>query len=260
MAEEQWTAAERLDVMPGEQRRAVLLQPAAEPVQGHVADRNETLLVALADHPDVPALGREVLAIEADRLAHPKPGGVQQLEERPAAEIGRGLQERLDLGHVQGLGQEPRLARKVDVGGDVAGDQPVAVGEPVEAADAGRAAPERGRGEAGVARSAPFRPLREMAAGGLGAIGPGRRHVASRREVREVAAVCPDRRRGQPALDPEISQVVLDRPVKRRSRDIRRWRRHVDHQTAARVRARHASARSSSSRADASAAAPPPAS
>ena len=38
----------------------------AEPVERDVADRHEALLVALADDPDEPAVGREVLLVEAE--------------------------------------------------------------------------------------------------------------------------------------------------------------------------------------------------
>ena len=70
------------------------------------------------------------------------------------------LEERLDLGDVEGLGQESRLARQVEVGGDVDADQALAEGEPVEAANARGAAAEAGGGKAG----SPGRPRRVRAA------------------------------------------------------------------------------------------------
>ena len=37
-----------------EQPRPAFLEPSSKPVQGDLADRHESLLVALADHPDEP--------------------------------------------------------------------------------------------------------------------------------------------------------------------------------------------------------------
>ena len=61
--------------------------PARQPVERDVADRHEPLLVALADDADEPAVDREVLGVEAERLADPQPGGVEQLEQGPVAEL-----------------------------------------------------------------------------------------------------------------------------------------------------------------------------
>ena len=86
VAEEERPTAIRGHVADREQRRSRTVDPAREPVEGDVADRHQALLVALADDPDEGAVGREVLAIEPDRLADPQAGGIQQLEQGPVAE------------------------------------------------------------------------------------------------------------------------------------------------------------------------------
>src|SRR5436190_10163358 len=80
IAEEERPAAPRLDVRDREETRPVLRNPPSEPVEGDLADRHEALLVSLADHADEAAIGREVFAIEPERLAHPKTRRVQELE------------------------------------------------------------------------------------------------------------------------------------------------------------------------------------
>ena len=103
---------------PGERQpgRTHDLEVARQPVEGDLADRHEPLAVALADDPDEPAVEREVLAVQPERLADPQPGGVEQLEQRPVADpagssggiaAGR-LEEPLGLADVEGLGQEAR--------------------------------------------------------------------------------------------------------------------------------------------------------
>ena len=68
----------------------------------------------------------QVLAVEPDRLADAQPGRVQQLEQRSVADAaGRGgLEQPVDLGDVERVGQPATLAREVEVGGDVDLDEP----------------------------------------------------------------------------------------------------------------------------------------
>ena len=133
-----------------------------------------------------------MLAVEPERLRHAQARRVQQLEQRPVAErdgrprpvgpaapshggraAGR-LEQALDLLDRQRLGQQPRLARQVQVRGDVHVDQAVAVREAVEAADRGRApAQARGR-EARVVGPAAPGPRREVPLGDLRARSPSR--------------------------------------------------------------------------------------
>ena len=57
-----------------------------------------------------------------------------------------------DLVHGQRLGKEPRLARKVEMRGDVAADQALAETEAVEALEGGCPPAEAGRREARIVR------------------------------------------------------------------------------------------------------------
>src|SRR5512140_1483305 len=68
ITQEERPAAARCDVPDGQQPRARAARPAGQPVEGDVTDGHQALLVALADDPDEGAVGREILAIEADRL------------------------------------------------------------------------------------------------------------------------------------------------------------------------------------------------
>ena len=73
------------------------------------------------------------------------------------------LQQSIDLLDRQRLGQQPGRSRQVQVRRDVDADQPLAVGEAVEALERGRATPKAARGEAGVAATAAPGPCREVA-------------------------------------------------------------------------------------------------
>ena len=130
VADEERAAADRRDVVTGQQGGARPGDPAAEPVERDLPDRHEPLLVALADDPHERAVDRQVLAVEADRLADPQPGGVEELEQRPVAELVGGvgrigvvaagrLEQALGLGHRQRLGEQPRRPWQVEVGGHV---------------------------------------------------------------------------------------------------------------------------------------------
>ncbi len=194
-----------------------------EPVERDVAHRDQPLAIALADDPDEPAVERQLLDVEPERLADPEAGGVEQLEERPSAEIGRRLEQPIDLIDGQRLRQQAGLAWQVDVLGDVDADQPLPETEAVEAADARGPAAKARRSEARIVPPAAARPRREIAQRRvrrpipLGGAAPGGR------EVVEVAAVCADGRRGEAALDAEVGEEVVDRAVERRSgRHVRR--------------------------------------
>ena len=69
--------------------RADLVDVAAEPVEGHLADGHQPLLVALADHPHEAAFEDKVLPVEVERLADPQARCVEQLEQRPIPDPGR---------------------------------------------------------------------------------------------------------------------------------------------------------------------------
>ena len=112
---------------------------AAEPFEGNLAHRHHPLLVALPDDPHETTLEGEILAVQAECLADPQAGRVQQLEERtvseacgrgsrpgvetrvagalPQSELGRTdrLEHALDLLNGQDLREVATLARKIDV-------------------------------------------------------------------------------------------------------------------------------------------------
>ena len=208
------------------------------------------------------AVERQVLAVEAERLADPQPGRVQQLEQRAVARLGPGrrragrLEQPLDLVDRQRLGQQARWRGRSRWAATSTVDQPLAVGEPVEALERRRAAAQAGRREARARRA------------GRAASGPRgsrRRHPAtppSRRRRAEAAAKSLEVRRGRrgssrrrrPRSHAQVGEVVLDRP----SQAVAVTGSVAAAPTPRRPAApRHASARSSSSRAGARVAAVP---
>ena len=113
--------------------------PAAEPVEGDVADRHEPLPVALADDADEAAVERQVLAVEPERLADPQTGRVQQLQQRPVAQcrVARlggasppAASRRRSASATSSVSGSSRDWRgRSSMRGDVARDQPLAEGE-----------------------------------------------------------------------------------------------------------------------------------
>jgi glucose/arabinose dehydrogenase len=75
------------------------LEPKPEPVRRLLAERDEALLAALAEHPDALAVEVDVREVEVDRLAAAESGGVDELDERavPDLEEAPGA-KRLELG------------------------------------------------------------------------------------------------------------------------------------------------------------------
>ena len=172
------------------------VDPAPEPVERDVADRDQPLLVALADDADERAVDRQVLAVEPDRLADPQAGRVQQLEQRAVAQGVAGVGRRCRRGRrrrpPRAVARSRRRSASRAGGATVAAgrgarrrrrDQALAVGEPVEALERGRASAEAARREAGIAAAAAPGPGREVADGGVRAGRPAPRHAARRREV-----------------------------------------------------------------------------
>src|SRR6476619_3126842 len=101
------------------------------------------------------------------------------------------------------------MRRDVDV------DQALAEREAVEALQRRSPSPKAGRGERTLAGSTTSRPGGEIADDGLGGPRPGvagAAHIAF--EVAQIGAIGPDRRGGEPPLDMEVGEVILDRPVK----------------------------------------------
>ena len=107
---------------PGPARRAT--SQALEGRPGRPAQRDEPLLGPLAEHPEEAVVPLEVGQGQADHLGDPGPGPVEQLEERPVAQVGRpGAADRIEQGQhlvlVEGLGQPPGQAGRAQVGGGV---------------------------------------------------------------------------------------------------------------------------------------------
>jgi hypothetical protein len=95
-------------------------QPPVDGATGGGAVGHRALLAPLAEHPHDAALVVDVVDVEADQLAHPDPGGVEELEHRHVAqargravvgEIGGGPDQRLGL-----VGAEHRRERLVLLG------------------------------------------------------------------------------------------------------------------------------------------------
>jgi hypothetical protein len=143
---------------------------ARDPRDGDVAHRHHALLVALADDPDEPAVEREVLAVQAHRLAHPQASRVQQLEERAVTDAARRrrLEQSAHLRHVERIRQAARLARQVQVRRHVHGDEALAVGEPVEALDGCSATAQAAGGQTGGPALTATCPGGEVADGRVG--------------------------------------------------------------------------------------------
>ncbi len=130
---------------------------AGQPV-GHRA-----FLVALAEHPEGPAVRVEVVHVHAGQLADPDTGGVEQLHHGAVAQgqrlpLGRGgfgvVHEPPDLLLVQDTGQGLLPLRRLEPQGGVGFDQLLADGPGGEGPGGGGAAGQGGAGLAGLALGA----------------------------------------------------------------------------------------------------------
>ena len=187
---------------------------AAERLGGLAADRDDPLLVSLADAADEAVVERDRRLLERDGLGDAEAGAVEELDERAVAEVARlraggGLDQALGLARRERPRQLRPSAREVELGGRVV----VALAEQLLVAEEGaqrRGAPrERRRREAGGAQ------LGEVALEVVGRRGRGRR-AEERGEVREVAAVGVDRARRAPRREQR------EEPLDRRARHERR--------------------------------------
>src|SRR5918992_742063 len=91
-------------------------QVAADPVRPLLAEGDEPLLAALAEHADVLLLPVHVREVEADRLRAPEPGRIDELEERAVPKRERAVtvnavQRSLDLGDPGPAPASPSSAR-----------------------------------------------------------------------------------------------------------------------------------------------------
>ena len=147
-----------------------------------------------------------------------RPGGIEQLEQRPVSDVDRvagivptgGLEDRDGPGDVERLGQAANGSGQVDPGGQIPLDQLVAVGEAVEAADRRGPPPEARRG------GAVDRPIRRGGGPSARSRWPSRRRRRGRRRTGPGPGVGPERRRREPALDPQVEEVRLDRVAQTR--------------------------------------------
>ena len=68
------------------QRGPAIGQPRLQRRRSGLAERHGALLVALAQHPQQPARGVDVVDVEAAQLADANSGGVQHLDDQPVAQ------------------------------------------------------------------------------------------------------------------------------------------------------------------------------
>ena len=193
-------------------------------LEGHPSDRHEPLLAALAAQQRGGRLAVEVVHVEPDRLGDPGAGAVEHLEQRPVAQRPRGalgarrVEDRLDLGDRDRLGQPLGQRRRTYVAARVGRRQALARGEPVEPAHrydgptAPRTPPGAGarRHRCAAPRGTPTRRPRSPPSGSVTPRADAERLVAG-----EVAAVGGQRVGSEPPLDRQVVEVERDSPRQR---------------------------------------------
>ena len=156
---------EELRPVPPVEKRPAAGKVPAQRVDRLATDRNDALLVALADAADEPLIQVHGAALETDRLRHSQPGAVQQLDERAVAKTARsrprgGLDQALGLARRERARKCAAATRRVEVrrGIVLAGADESLVAE--ERAQRSRPARDRRGGEASGAGSTTGVPLR----------------------------------------------------------------------------------------------------
>src|SRR5688572_6294179 len=145
-----------LRAVPAVEVRPAACEVAAQRLHRLGAERDDPLLVSLADAADCAPVEVYAAALETDGLAHPEAGAVQELDERAVAEAPRrravcGVDQALDLAEGQRAGEAAAATRKVDLGGRVVGPLSERYQVAVEAARRGGPARDRaGRLPAGA--------------------------------------------------------------------------------------------------------------
>jgi hypothetical protein len=86
-----------------DKRRPAALEPRGRGAESGQSDRHDSLLAALAKHPEDPAVHFEITDVEAAHLADPNTRGVKKLEEGVIAQL-----YRFAAGSAAGLGVEKR--------------------------------------------------------------------------------------------------------------------------------------------------------
>ena len=151
------TAGRRPPDGGGREGRTPAHQVGVERADRVAADRDVALLAALAAEPDR-RVGRqvvEVVDVEAGHLGDPRPGPVEELEQRAVAQhprvgvVGRPgrVEQPLDLVDGDRLGQPPRRRGRRDLAGRVVDGQALGAGERVQPADRHHRAADRAGGE-----------------------------------------------------------------------------------------------------------------
>ena len=137
-------------------------------LRGHLSERHEALLAALAAHVDRLALEVEVGEVEPDRLGASQPPRVEELEQRPVSKRERRvaldlLEERIDFRGLRRVRQPSRSRSREGSVRDARGT----VREAQARADGGNAAGDRRRCEPLPAVTELGDPVRENARVGL---------------------------------------------------------------------------------------------
>ena len=194
------------------QARPRAVQPVAQALDRHPAQRHETLLAPLPEAAQHAAVEIDVARADRHQLGDPEPGGIQHLEHRGVAPPERagpvgGRQQAIDLVERQEARQRLQRARRAHVRGRVAGHHLLGEQVPVEH-------PHR------VERPR-HRPRRESLAGQLADefLDLAASHLLRRAtlasqvalELLEVLAVGEDRVARQAALHRQVQQEFVDR-------------------------------------------------
>ncbi len=187
---------EELRAVAGVEERASAREIAAERLRRLPPERDDSLLAALADAVDEPALEVDACAVERDGLADAEPRTVEELHERPVPEpAGRhprsGLDQPLRLARRERPRQRPSAPRQVEVGRRVVGPRAEQQLVPEERLNGGDTPADRRGGE-------PLRAESRDVALEVGGVGRPDGPPERAGEGVEVAPVRLDRARGAP--------------------------------------------------------------
>src|ERR687888_261492 len=114
----------QLGPVPAVEEGAPAREVAAQRLGGLPSDRDDPLLVALAEAADEPVLEVDAAALERDRFRDAQAGAVEELDEGAVAEVARlrargGLDEPLGLGGRERAREPPRAPGQVELGGGI---------------------------------------------------------------------------------------------------------------------------------------------
>jgi hypothetical protein len=142
-----------------DKRRPAALDPRGRGTEGRQSDRHDSLLAALAKHPEDPAVHFEIIDVEAAYLTDPDARGIEKLEQSVIAQLywlaaasaaGLGVEKRCRLVLPQDRRQATPSARGSKCGSVIDG-RPLCPNEkPAECTHGGGAARKRRAGPAGA--------------------------------------------------------------------------------------------------------------